>query len=408
MLDKLVLQIPFSAPWVNGKAVDPIFWNHPDPFSRLGVFSVDLYRLPFKRAASDISVSPDGVITEADLFCPWDSLPSSYGGLALKVYDTGNSKQNWPYIELKASPAKLTQGHNVFGFDDLGNAARNFYFVLHQVYPWLFGGFLDCPEMGGVLDFNNARVSEIDITYSANVPNQKHRFALISLLQSLSRGQTKTRGDQFDSSVYFGAKNSRIKKIKVYLKWLEALEDQKRRKKKKLPPIPAEILELARNLVRFELTIKARWLERREFPTKLNELVKLSEEPGWWIERFADGTADLWKALEGQEVTIMNDDSVLAAIDKVHGDVRGKTARVFGFYQSLRAVGYDLLKNQYPDRTFSRKVKELAAAGFSLAQIEALHKDSGSNVIQIPNLIDLSTLGDCRPADAKIVQLWAA
>jgi II/X family phage/plasmid replication protein len=411
MIDKLVLQIPFSRHWVTGRADSSDYWDLPDPWSRKGIFAVDLRKLPFKRAASDldVTVNPDGTFEyeDLDLYCPWESIPSSHGGMAMKVYDQGNSFQNWPYIEIKCSPAKLVQGHNVWGWDDLGLAADNMLTLLHSRYPWLFGGFLDRRSGHGVvIDTDAIRVAEIDITYSVSVPNPRHRSAFISLLHTLSKGQTKARGDSYQTTAYFGAKKSKVKKIKVYLKAPEIDNDNADRKRKKQQPIPAHIAKKAADLVRVEATIKREWLERRGHITELKRLLSyIRGTDNWYRMVFAEATKDLWDALKGQEVKVMSDDSVMSAIAKVHSGTRGKPARVFGFYQSLRAVGYDQLKEQYPRQTFTRLVSELQAAGFARATLQSLHKSTGATIIQLPTIISLDALGEPRPKDEKPIRL---
>lgn len=411
MIDKLVLQIPFSRSWVLGRAESADELQLPDPWERRGVFSIDLRKLPFKRAASDIhvTVGRDGraVYDEVDLYCPWESIPSSHGGLAMKVYDQGNGRQPWPYIEIKCSPAKLVQGHNVWGWDDLGLSSENMLVVLHSKYPWLFGGFTDSRSGYGVpIDVDHIRVSEIDITYSVSVPTEKHRFALISLLHSLSKGQTKARGDSYETTSYFGAKNSRLKKIKVYLKGPEIENDNADRKRRGLEPIPEHVAAVGESLVRFEATIKREWMNRRGMITNLKDLIKfIKRTPDWYAKVFGDVTADLWKALDGQVVKVMNDDSVYRAIDKVYGGTRGKTARVFGFYQAIRAVGFEQLKGQYPGRSWFRLVGELEMCGFSRATIQSLHNSDGATVIELPRLVSLASLGEPRPAGVRAIRL---
>lgn len=414
MIDKLVLQIPFAAGWVRGRPDSKEDWEHPDPWERKGLYYVDLRELPFKRAASDIDVevNEDGTFNfqDVDLYCPYESIPSSHGGMSMKVFDEGNSKQNWPYIEIKCSPAKLVQGHNVWGWDDLHLAAENMLVVLHQRYPWLFGGFHGVREKHGiVIDTDKIRVGEIDITYSVAVPNPKHRAAFIELLHTLSQGQTKARGDSYQTTAYFGAKKSKLRKIKVYLKAPEIDNDNADRKRKKLAPIPPRAAAIASDLVRVEATIKREWMNRRGMITDLKTLIGyVKNKPNWCREVFSDATKDLWSALEGQEIKVMNDDVVMKSIDAVHGATRGKTARVFGFYQAMRAVGYQALKDQYPKATFARLVSELKMAGFSKANLQALNKSSAATIVQLPTIISLASLGEPRPVGEEPIRLHAA
>lgn len=419
MIDKLVLQIPFSNAWVRTSArVDTMEFDSPDPFSRTGIYFVDQHYLPIKKEAKTVTVETgeDGkrTLIAEDIRCPWESLPTSHGGLAMKAYPEGNGFCNWPYLEIKCSPAKLTQGHNVYGFDDLATAAKNMFWVLHSFYPSMFGGLVQAddfvgPPLPGFLNFDDTRVSEIDITYAVAVPSEIKRMAFIKAMHTLSKGQTKARGDSFETTAYFGAKKSKLKKIKVYLKGPEVINENKERKKKGQTLIPDEIVATAKNLVRIEATLKKEWLERRGFPVNLHRLLSYLKgtSKDWYRNTFTDATKDLWNALEGQEITVMSDDKIYKAIDRVHGDVRGKTARVFGFYQAIRAVGLETLKGQYNERTFRRMVTDLRICGFSDASLCSLHNGYG-NVIQIAQVVNLSALHEPIPEGVEQVRLFAA
>ena len=48
----------------------------------------------------------------------FESLPSYFASLAFKVYN-GTDFKRVPYIKIVGNPAKLLQGHNVYGPDDL-------------------------------------------------------------------------------------------------------------------------------------------------------------------------------------------------------------------------------------------------------------------------------------------------
>lgn len=410
MLDKLVLQIPFSRDWVSTvqstcrDEIDLV----DDPFSRKGFFWVEVDKLPVKQGARSIQWTAAGDPVVDDLYCPWESLASSFGGLALKTYNSGNGFCPWPYLELKCSPAKLSQGHNVWGFDDLEVAFKNMVTVLYEHYPEFFGGYLGEFEKRGVmLDFDHARVAELDITYSVEVPNPQHRRSFITLMHTLSQGQTKSRGDAYETTAYFGDKKSKVRRIKVYLKGPETVNDQRDRKRKGLRLMSDEVLTAAKNLVRVEATVKREWLDRRNIPTNIHKLINwFSEDETLYRKVFGDVTKDLWRALEGQEITVIDDKKVFEAINAAHGHVRGKAARVFSSYQTVKAVGLDAIKATYPERTYRRIVKELEQAGFSRAVLGNLHSERPT-IIQIAQVINLASLGDPVPQGETVTRLYA-
>lgn len=395
MIDKLVIQIPFEAFAVSG-SYDSDSDRYCSPWTRKGIFQVIPAYLPFKQGAKELYTDEKGRLCADDIYCPWESLGTDHGGLAVKAYHAGNGLLPWPYLEIKCSPAKLVQAHNVYGTDDPRPCVRNMLAVLADHYPDLTVG--DRP----VLNVMDARVSEVDITYSVRVPGASKRRALIDVLRQTSKGQTKNRGDSYESTVYFGARNSRLKKIKVYLKGPEILRDVENRKKKKMVLPPESVVNDAQDLVRFELTIKKDWLERRRLPTGLPEFLNFfGNDPAQLRAVYNEGCKDLFGAMCGEVLTVTSDDKVMKVLEKVHGDTRGRPARLMGFYQGLKAVGFDALKAQYPDRTFRRYVTDLEACGFSRAHLCSLQTTKGNTVVAFPQVVRLDGLGEPAPAGYK-------
>lgn len=389
MIDSLIIQIPFSDSVVKGRAVES---NGSDldsfPWGWQGVYRVDPKLLPFKTSARELIKNEKGEWIPEDIFCPWDSIASSHSGLAIKPFHEGNGKLCWPYLEIKASPAKLVQGHNVFGTDHVRPCVNNMLDVLTQQYP----------EIGPLLDIRNARISAIDITYSVRIPFEQHRRALMDSLRHVSKGQTKNRGENYETTCYFGSKKSRLKKIKVYLKGPELARDIQDRKKKNLPLPPGDVVQSAQDLVRFELTLKKDWFDRRAIPVRLGAFLSLTDSNPSIIRKcYDEGCQDLFDALCGEVVKVTSDKDVIAAIDRVHGDTRGRTARLMGFYQALKAVGYESLKSQYPDRSFRRYIGDLQDAGFSRAHLCSLHETKGVTVIAFPQLVTAQMLEEPAP-----------
>lgn len=104
MLDHLRLSVP----------VLPIYTIQMPSSDRVEVhhFTQQLVDLGLRCSARSVSRDDDGNISSRDLYVPYDSLPSNYTDMAIKFYDKGIN--TLPYLELKASPAKLMQGHNVY------------------------------------------------------------------------------------------------------------------------------------------------------------------------------------------------------------------------------------------------------------------------------------------------------
>ena len=401
MIDKLVIQIPFASFAVSGSYADESD-TFCSPWVRKGIFEVIPAYLPFKQGAKEIYTDKNGKLCADEIYCPWESLGTDHGGLAVKAFHKGNGMLPWPYLEIKCSPAKLVQAHNVWGTDDPKPCIENMLYVLTQHYPDLLNGGLS------ILNISDARVSEVDVTYSVSVPSESHRRALIDVLRHTSKGQTKNRGDSYETTVYFGTKDSRLKKIKVYLKGPEILRDLDNRKRKKQTLPPDSVVTAAQSLVRFELTIKKDWLERRRLPTRLADFSRyFHADPRLLRKVYNEGMKDLFASMCGEVVTVSNDRDVMKHLEAVHGETRGRVARLMGFYQALKAVGFDQLKAEYPDRTFRRYIQDLEAAGFARAHLCSLHENKGNTVVAFPQVVKLGMLGEPAPEHYRYQSLVA-
>ncbi|NMU24571.1 replication protein, partial [Vibrio parahaemolyticus] len=70
------------------------------------------------RLDCSVDLDEDGNTSISSLRHPWESVPSSYTSIAMKVFQGSGFRPN-ACVELKCSPAKILQGHNVYGSDSL-------------------------------------------------------------------------------------------------------------------------------------------------------------------------------------------------------------------------------------------------------------------------------------------------
>ena len=128
------------------------------------------YELNVEKVTSEAGFLGNGVIVRDDLgnivstineFIPYQSIPSSFTGIALKFFN--GSPNLAPHIELKASPTKIIQGHNIFGSNSILLAYSEFYASLT----------LDNPELSFMLDWDYAEALQLDCTFSARVDTEQ-------------------------------------------------------------------------------------------------------------------------------------------------------------------------------------------------------------------------------------------
>jgi len=317
------------------------------------------------------SITPQGEVHA--LRHAWEKIPSSHTDLAFKCFDM--SELRGAFIELKASPAKIMQGQNVYGTDDLKVCALALIEAFFAVYPWVFE----------LLDQTTWEVSQVDVTYASWAESEQQAKAFVRALSQVSKGQTKCRRG-YETTAYFGKENSRLKKIKVYAKLPEVLAfiDETKRKgdpKDLLQHYPDELLTWAQGMIRWEVSLRQRWFERRGISIRLTHLVKTFNAQDHWLA----ATQDLRDALAGKDMKIIRDEDVLRELRTLYPLGRtGKpsTARADGAYRTYRAIrvdGWEEVKRTMADRTFRLHIEMLQACGLSRAHLQSF--EAGAEVI---------------------------
>jgi II/X family phage/plasmid replication protein len=368
MIDMLVLRCPIRK--TSSYSFDsgfPVLVQHDD-FIKLSDLKIPL----------EASICPDG--EQIGLVHKWESIPSSYSNLAFKVFDfRGSSKVDIQdfFIEIKASPAKIMHGHNLYGSDDLWSCAQALIHLFIETYPVAFE----------YLDSRYWSVEQVDITYHSWCKSEREAVQFVNALQNVSNGQTRgatsRAGTVYSGTAYFGKKNSRIKKIKVYVKLLEVLNNltkaEKSGDKKNLKQFyPQSLLDWAVGMVRWESSVKTRWFERRGYSTNLFELCKTFNAQEFWKE----STLDIFKALKGKEMRLIKDENVekdlkerYPTISK-HGTVTyTKAIGAYRVYRAIKSEGWIEAKRTYPNGVFYRAIEMLQGCGLSKAVLQNLQGD---------------------------------
>lgn len=392
MLDKLHLFVPFSTEHITllgaDGASDPV---HMVDLSALGV--------PLQ---GQISIGEGGQLEADYLRHAWESLSTGFTPLAFKVFHQSLGKRLMPGVELKASPAKLLQGHNVFGPTCIQSGAE-------VMFKWLAGSY---PQLFSKLNVAATQVYALDCTYSSRLPDERTALQVIQALTNVSNGHTKSRGDNYQTSAYWGAKESRLKRLKAYLKHTEyqaQLDELKRAGRSDLSAARSarvmsdpRLQEWVRYLLRMEATVMHRWMERRGIPSRLVDLIahqqQLATDGRCLIQECWQAvTADLFAAFEGIQMRVIDDEKVLAALTDRHMkyDRKGKpndshARNLFRTYRSLKDYGWEETQASMSKATFYRHIAEICEAGLSKAALQKLHEhDRTNNIVPLLRFVSV-------------------
>lgn len=384
MLDHLCINAPFESSFFSVDAEGRYFF-----------IDVDLHSIEIPLASRSVHKNDDGSISASSLFHPFESVPTHFTGMALKVFFDSSYE---PYVQIKASPAKLLQGHNVFGTDDIYQGSLEMIGYLQMAYPTL----------NAMLDWKKAWVSHIDVTYSARLQDQTTAKKVLDFLGNVSSGQTRLSNKRFDSSVYWGGQQSRLVNHKCYMKhdeFIAQFEEYKLLAKKndKSAMRVVDVMSDSRlinwtvGLLRFESRLKKRWLERNGVPTNLFELIQFQRKnPDLLQTLWTKATSSIFESLRGQTVKMINDASVLEAISNSPVVVTnsGKVSQtrirnIYATYTLIREHGLEKLSEMLPRPTFYRHLSELCECGFSKAYLQNLHDNKAKNVIPFMKLVEI-------------------
>lgn len=346
----------------------------------------------------------------ADLRHPYESLPTHFTGMAFKIFQ-GTQYRN-PCIELKASPAKIIQGHNVYGSTSIELGATEMIMAFYNSYPDVFD----------MLELPLATLDAIDATYSARIQTEQQAKQVIHQLKNVSNKQMRQSvRNEYETTVYF-TKGSRHCDRKAYLKGpefnrqlnqLRALKDKGDSSYDRVIDVMSDpkLINFSRNLVRFEAGAHRRYLKEMGIPKNLFEAIRYQNQyekhgksliQSIWNKAFSP----LVDALKGQHMNIFDDEEIHNKLKQTYfrttpkGNVTyAKADKIFRFYRSLVSDGYHAVYQSFTSRqTFSRHLNDLLAIGFSKAQLQNLQGNGRDNVIPLLQVIEID-FSQQRPSD---------
>lgn len=408
MIDRLRICIPFREQFLQQSVQVNKDGHRVDYVDLQAIAKFSDIRMSARDVEFDIDTDTFDV---SGLNHPYESLPSHWSGLAFKIYQGAGMSS--AHVEIKASPAKILQGHNVFGPTDIELCAFEMMNILT----------VSVPDLDTFVDWQGAWLGDIDCTYSASVGSIHNAKQVIAALKNVSNGHMRSAiKNEHETTCYFNV-NSRHADKKAYCKGpelasqIKEMESVCKRHKSKLHILSVlkdeRLVKFAENLIRFEGRAKSRLLDRLGIPTAL--FTRTSEFDGTtrlgiidyqkqfesdgnnlvqhiWNEMFNP----LFAAFEGQEMNVYDDSAILEKLKQEYFTItpKGNTSyskalRLFGFYRRLTNEGYQVVKDTLAAQTFRDNLNNLMSAGLSKAQLQNLHGDKANNVIPLLRIINV-------------------
>lgn len=382
MYDFIELRIPFSADYLAQNAF----------FDGRLVLDIKQVCKPDQIKLQAGAVYFDGIKTEVEeLRHPYESLKSSHSGLAFKIFQCGFGNYDMPHILLKGSPAKILQGHNVYGSSDFKVGFFEFMAILASTYPFLYS----------CLDHKKAEIRALDCTFFARAESEFLSKQVIKMLTRVNNRHVRASREQFETTVYQNRKSSYYV-LKTYLKQFEVEREIKElsttikktfdepslKKLNNKLSILNEAYKFSKNMIRFEGRLKARKMEDLNIPTNAFKFIEYSKDKpellkNMWSVMFEP----LLETLKGQTMDTMNDDEIINKI-KLTFDSKRKQTKLINFFLLVKSQGYTRAKDLMDRATFWRNEKELLSVGLSKINLQNLENET-TNIIPLLKVINI-------------------
>lgn len=338
---------------------------------RYCLFAHDLLDLDLKVSAYEVFRDENGKVQHQILKHSFSTLPTSFTNIAFKFV---HESVTHPFVEFKASPAKILQGHNVYGSDFIENGFWQMLGHLKEAHPKLFD----------MLDVGSIEVIKLDLTYSARLKNDEQVIQVLDFMRNMSTQYIRksTKSSSFANTVYFGAECAKRFARKAYCKFVEFMHQLENYKKlaarndksaQRIVEVMSDpnLQKFASGLLRFETSIKAFALREHNIPTNVWQLIRYqNQNPHFLKDLFIKANSQLFEAFKGQTIKMTDHESIKKQIALKLPEIKSqnkisflKADQVFNFYLFLEKNGHTAAKLKYEDNYF-RYIGDLICAGF--------------------------------------------
>ncbi|MFW1817633.1 phage/plasmid replication protein, II/X family [Acinetobacter guillouiae] len=383
----------------------PIIPTHVCNLDNRYWFNGDIRDYGVPAATRHVSKDDDGNTTTGELYHPYESLPSDFTDMAIKFYTSTTNTP--PYVEIKGSPLKLLQGHNVYGFDSLELGTYHMIGMLLTAFP----------KLAPILDVPNTELSCLDTTYLFRLPHQNMVQPVLDYMASLASGHRKAREVKYNNYISWGNDGASVRpkaygkfeEVKSQLNKIQKLADKGCPRSKVLVCAMHDALPFANAIIRKEARISKTYLTKNGYPTNIWQLIELQkQQPDLLLRLWHVAFDPILKTMEGEYMNFASDDelehllkSKLVSYTKKGNPSYTKAYNALDFYRSLRIDGYIKVKSRHLESRFYKRERELISCGISRSHLQNLHKNPNGKVIPFVRLLELK-MCDQLPPDYQI------
>ena len=392
MLDFLRLAIPINPAFVRS------FDNHH-------TFNGDIRDFGIPAATRHVSKTDDGQTITGDLYHPYEALPSDYTDMAVKFYT--NTMNTVPYVELKASPLKLLQGHNVFGFESIELGAFHMLGMFFEAFP----------KLSGILDIDNTEVLCVDTTYLFRLPHQNMVQPVLDYMANLASGHRKARQVKYENYITWGNDAASVRpkaygkfeEVKSQLNKIQKQADKGCMRSKSLVMAMHDALPFANAVLRLEARICKTYLTKNGYPSNLFQLIKLQQEQPELLLRLWHVAFDpILDTMKGKYMNFSSDGEILDLLKsklvtytKTGKPSYTKAMNAMKFYSLVRQMGLSATQKIYSKAQYHKSLNSLLDCEISLGHLQNLAKNPNGKVIPFVRMFELK-MCDQQPSDYQI------
>lgn len=383
----------------------PIIPTHVRSFDNHHQFNGDIRDYGIPAATRHVSKTDDGQTITGDLYHPYESLPSDYTDMAVKFYT--NTMNTVPYVELKASPLKLLQGHNVYGFEPIELGAMHMLGMFFEAFP----------KLSAILDQDKTEVLCLDTTYLFRLPHQNMVQPVLDYMANLASGHRKARQVKYDNYITWGNDGASVRpkaygkfeEVKAQLNKIQKQADKGCQRSKSLVMAMHDALPFANAVLRLEARITKTYLTKNGYPSNLFQLINLQhEQPELLLRLWHVAFDPILDTMKGKYMNFSSDGEILDLLKsklvtytKTGNPSYTKATNAMKFYSLVRQMGLQATKELYRESTYYDALNCLLSVGISKSHIQNLAKNPNGKVIPFVRMFELK-MCDQQPADYQI------